>query len=93
MGDPKKINLIGSGATCLVHEGQVLLEGSMMCVAIKEFNAQLSSKILEKEYKTLSNLKHKNVVRVYGFRSCDNLLVLELCFIKFQDQKLYDLRQ
>ena len=61
-------------------------------VALKSFNSSVSTKMLKTEIKVLRNLSHKNIVRLYDFNSEENMLKLELCFVKLQNQAIYDMR-
>ena len=48
--------------------------------------------MLKTEIKVLRNLNHKNIVRLYDFNSEENVLILELCFVKLHNQVIYDMR-
>ena len=76
----------------LCFQGKALLDGVITEVALKYFNSSVSTKMLKTEIKVLRNLNHKNIVRLYDFNSEENVLILELCFVKLHNQVIYDMR-
>ena len=91
--DVEKKELIGSGATCLVYRGTAKVAGAFKEVAIKSFNVKFSSKMLRSEFKILRSLKHENIVTLFNFMPEDREIILELCYVNYEDQALFDLRQ
>lgn len=77
---------LGSGAFGEVFEGNVkdiINEKVEYCVALKSLNGSTSQYVLEeflKEAKIMNNLKHKNILRVFGvcLDNEPNFIIMEL---------------
>ena len=85
--------MIGTGATCKVHRGEALVKGEKLNVAVKVFNVECDSKTLNKEYKMLRSLSHENIVQLYSYLPRESMIIMELCFIKYENNFVYDMRK